>query len=159
MALLPLMLSALGQCYVVLGGSINLSLGAIISLVNVVVVQLVTVWGGGIGAIQGAMLSGIALGVARGVSGAFASLAAFILLGYTGSVFVSAGEQHILPPVIAVEIGGTALAGGKGIFSGSAAGATFPTLLTAISPTPADRQVVFGVVLIAFMVLYGREKA
>ena len=101
--------------------------------------------------------------LAYGVSGAFAGFAGFILLGYTGSVFVGAGEQYVLPSVIAVVIGGTSLAGGRGTFSGTAAGAVFLTLLTALltalSLNPADRQIVFGIVLILFMVLYAREKA
>ena len=65
-AFLPLMLIAVGQCYVVLGGSIDLSLGAVVSLVNVVVVQLVTLWGGGTGAILGAMVAGLGVGIACG---------------------------------------------------------------------------------------------
>jgi ribose transport system permease protein len=99
--------------------------------------------------------------LAYGCSGAFAGFAGFVLLGYTGTVFVGAGEQYILPSVIAVVIGGTSLAGGKGTFSGTAAGAIFLTLLTALltsfALSPAERQVVFGAILILFMMAYGRE--
>lgn len=115
---------------------------------------------------RAAAFSGIRVRLVRtlayAASGAFAGFAGFILLGYTSSVFVAAGEQYILPSVIAVVIGGTMLSGGRGTYSGAAAGAAFLTfltaLLTAMSLSPADRQVAFGVVLIGFMILYGREK-
>ena len=115
---------------------------------------------------RAAALAGIRVRLVRtlafGVSGAFAGFAGFVLLGYTTSVFVAAGEQYILPSVIAVVIGGTLLSGGRGTYTGSAAGAAFLTfltaLLTAVSLSPADRQVVYGIVLIGFMILYGREK-
>lgn len=99
--------------------------------------------------------------LAYGLSGMLAGFGGFCLLGYTGTVFVGAGEQYILPSVIAVVIGGTSLAGGKGTYDGTALGAVFLTVLTAFLTTihiaPAERQVLFGVVLIGFMVLYGRE--
>ena len=115
---------------------------------------------------RAAALAGIRVKLVRtlafGLSGAFAGFAGFILLGYTGTVFVGAGEQYILPSVIAAVIGGTALSGGKGNYAGTAAGAAFLTFLTAMltsmSLSPADRQIVFGIVLIAFMAAYGREK-
>ncbi len=97
------------------------------------------------------------------LGGMFAGLAGFVLLGYTGTVFVGAGEQYVLPSVIAVVIGGTALAGGRGTYWGTIAGAIFLTFLTALLTTfaldAAARQIVFGLTLIGFMVAYGRERA
>jgi ribose transport system permease protein len=112
-----------------------------------------------------AQLSGVRVRFTRiatyGAAGLLAGFGGFLLLGYTGTVFVGAGEQYILPSVIAVVIGGTSLAGGKGSYNGTAAGAIFLTLLTAFLTTlnvdPAARQVLFGLVLIGFMVIYGRE--
>lgn len=99
--------------------------------------------------------------VAYALSGALSGIAGLMLLGYTGTVFVGAGEQYVLPSVIAVVIGGTALSGGQGGYAGTAAGAVFLTLLTALLTTinvdPAMRQVIFGGVLILFMAAYGRE--
>ena len=60
---LPLMLIAAGQAYVVLGGSIDLSLGAVVSLVNVVVVVISEAVGG-----AGGLLLGMAAGIAAGVA-------------------------------------------------------------------------------------------
>lgn len=114
-----------------------------------------------------ARLAGISVGWTRILAyvtcGAFAGLAGAVLLGYTGNIFLGSGEQYILPGVIAVVLGGTSLAGGKGNYVGTAAGAFFLTLLTSfltiLSVAPAQRQIIFGVILIGFMLLYGREKA
>ncbi len=64
---LPLMLIAVGQTYVVLGGSIDLSLGAIVSLVNVVAVEIITALGTGPGAIGAGLVAGLATGLACGM--------------------------------------------------------------------------------------------
>ncbi|PZO74406.1 MAG: ABC transporter permease [Mesorhizobium amorphae] len=114
-----------------------------------------------------ARLAGIAVGLTRILAyvacGAFAGFAGMVLLGYTGNIFLGAGEQYILPGVIAVVLGGTSLAGGKGNYVGTAAGAVFLTLLTAflitVNVAPAQRQIIFGAILIGFMLIYGREKA
>ena len=114
---------------------------------------------------RAASLSGVRVRAVRALAyaacGAFAGFAGFVLLGYTATVFVGAGEQYVLPSVIAVVIGGTSLAGGRGGYTGTAAGAAFLTfmtaLLTALTLSPADRQIVYGLVLIAFMILYSRR--
>jgi ribose transport system permease protein len=68
----------------------------------------------------------------------------------------------VLPSVIAVVLGGTSLAGGRGSYLGSAAGAVFLTLMTAFLTTlqvaPAERQIIFGAVLIGFMLVYSRDR-
>jgi ribose transport system permease protein len=112
-----------------------------------------------------ARLSGVPVTFTRvcayALSGALAAFGGVLLLGYTGTVFVAAGEQYVLPSVIAVVLGGTALSGGKGSYFGTVAGAIFLTVLTALLTTlsvaPAERQVVFGLTLLAFMMVYGRE--
>ena len=58
------MVVSLGQAYVIQGGSIDLSLGAIISLVNVIVVVVAVEVGG----VSGVFL-GMALGLGRLVCG------------------------------------------------------------------------------------------
>lgn len=112
-----------------------------------------------------ALLSGVRVRLTRllayGAAGMLAGFAGFLLLGYTGSFFVASGVEYVLPSVIAVVIGGTSLAGGRGTYSGTALGALFLTVLTAFLTTmniaPAGRQALFGAVLIGFMVLYARE--
>ncbi len=60
---LPLILLAVGQTYVVFASDIDLSVGSIVSLVNVVTVSVMAALGGSAGAI----LTGIAAGVLTGV--------------------------------------------------------------------------------------------
>jgi ribose transport system permease protein len=93
---LPLIIIAVGQTYVVLGGSIDLSLGSIVSLVNVVVVVLIEKLGGGTDAI----FAGIAVGLLVG--------------GACGAVNGAVIGLFRLPPIIAtfassIVIGGLAL--------------------------------------------------
>jgi ribose transport system permease protein len=97
-----------------------------------------------------------------GLSGLFAGITGILLLGYTEYVFVGAGDQYMLPSIIAVVIGGTSLAGGTGGYVGTMAGAVGLTLLQSILITlnipPPGRQIVFGATLLALMLLYGRQR-
>lgn len=96
------------------------------------------------------------------LSGFFAGLAGFLLIGYTGTSFISVGDQYVLPAIIAVVIGGTSLAGGSGHYWGTMAGAVALTILQSVLITLNmefwARQMVFGVTLLALMLLYGRQK-
>ncbi|MGH8705831.1 MAG: ABC transporter permease [Burkholderiales bacterium] len=97
-----------------------------------------------------------------GLSGLFSGLAGILLLGYTEYVFVGAGDQYMLPSIIAVVIGGTSLAGGSGDYVGTMAGAIVLVLLQSILTTlnipPFGRQIIFGVTLLGLMLLYGRQR-
>lgn len=68
---LPLVLVAIGQTYVVLGGDIDLSVGAIVALVNVVVVTVISAGGSGTGAVLLGVVAGLATGVACGLVNGF----------------------------------------------------------------------------------------
>jgi ribose transport system permease protein len=96
------------------------------------------------------------------LSGLFAGVTGILLLGYTEYVFVGAGDQYMLPSIIAVVIGGTSLAGGTGGYVGTMAGAVVLVLLQSILTTlnipPPGRQIVFGATLLALMLLYGRQR-
>lgn len=96
------------------------------------------------------------------LSGLLSGLTGILLLGYTEYVFVGAGDQYMLPSIIAVVIGGTSLAGGSGGYVGTMAGAIVLVLLQSILTTlnipPFGRQIVFGVTLLGLMLLYGRQR-
>jgi len=96
------------------------------------------------------------------LSGFFSGLTGVLLLGYTEYVFVGAGDQYMLPSIIAVVIGGTSLAGGNGGYSGTMAGAIvlilLQSILTTLNIPPFGRQIIFGVTLLALMLLYGRQR-
>jgi ribose transport system permease protein len=96
------------------------------------------------------------------LSGFFSGLTGILLLGYTEYVFVGAGDQYMLPSIIAVVIGGTSLAGGSGGYVGTMAGAIvlilLQSILTTLNIPPFGRQIVFGVTLLGLMLLYGRQR-
>ena len=96
------------------------------------------------------------------LSGLFAGMTGILLLGYTGNVFVGAGDQYTLPSVIAVVIGGTSLAGGIGGYTGTMAGAVFlivlQSILTTLNIPPFGRQIIYGAVLLGLMLIYGRQR-
>jgi ribose transport system permease protein len=62
---MALMLLAIAQTYVVYAGDIDLSVGSIVSLVNVVLVVLMDRWGGGAGSILAAMAAGLVVAALR----------------------------------------------------------------------------------------------
>jgi ribose transport system permease protein len=96
------------------------------------------------------------------LAGVCSALGGFLLLGYTGVVLIEVGDQYILPSVIAVVLGGTALSGGSGSYIGTVLGAIFLTQLRSVLITvkvaPQGRQVIFGLTLLFFMLIYGRQK-
>ncbi len=60
---LPLILLAVGQTYVVVASDIDLSVGSIVSLVNVVTVSVMAALGGGTVAIFAGILAGLSVGI------------------------------------------------------------------------------------------------
>lgn len=114
---------------------------------------------------RAARLLGWPVGVLRcllyGLSGLFAGLAGVCVIGYTGTSFISVGDQYVLPSVIAVVIGGTSLAGGAGGYAGTVLGAIalvlLQSVLTTLQMEAWGRQVIFGLTLLALMLLYGRQ--
>ena len=88
---LPLVLVAIGQTYVILGGGIDLSIGLIISLVNVVTVRLITASGGSTPLVLLAMVAGVAVaalaGLVNGVCIAYFRLQPIITTFATGAIW------------------------------------------------------------------------
>lgn len=116
---------------------------------------------------QAARMAGVPVATIRVslfvLSGVFAAIAGICLLGYSGSSFANVGEQYMLPSIIAVVFGGTSLAGGKGGYTGTMAGAMMLTVLTGILTTinidESGRQMIFGATLLMLMLFYGRGQA
>ena len=108
------------------------------------------------------------------ISGGCAAAAGVLLAGYATRSYQAMGDPYLLPTIAAVVLGGTNVLGGRGTYLGTVAGVTLITLLQSILsvlqpqaffaqigvhvPAEAIRQVVFGVVIVAMMLLYGREK-
>jgi ribose transport system permease protein len=96
------------------------------------------------------------------LSGMLSALGGVMLLGFTQNVFLNLGTPYLFPSVAAVVVGGTVLAGGKGSYWGTMAGALVLTLLTSLltaSQLPeAARQIILGVTLLALLSVYGRQR-
>lgn len=95
-------------------------------------------------------------------SSLFAALGGVMLIGYSGAASISLADQYQLISIAAVVIGGTTLAGGIGGYLGTVIGAivlqTLTSLLVALNIGAAGRQVVNGLILIALLSAYGRQR-
>jgi ribose transport system permease protein len=115
---------------------------------------------------QTARLSGVrverTVALTYALSGLFAALGGFVLLGYTQAVFINLGDQYTLPSIAAVVVGGTALSGGQGGYAGTMAGALVLTLVSSLLITLGlpefARQIAYGAILLALLVAYGRAR-
>ncbi|MGD9739684.1 MAG: ABC transporter permease [Bauldia sp.] len=106
---LPIALVAIGQTYVILAGDIDLSVGSIVSLVNVVTVTLIGSFGGGTGAILGGIAIGIAVGLACGLLNAL--LVAVLRLQAIVSTFATGIIFGALALLVMPTAGGSVPAG------------------------------------------------
>lgn len=112
--------------------------------------------------------------IAFALSGACAAAGGILLAGWANRSYQAMGDPYLLPTIAAIVLGGTHVLGGRGTYLGTVAGVILITLLQSILSVlqpqnyfaemgislPADvfRQVVFGLVIIGMMMLYGREK-
>jgi ribose transport system permease protein len=87
-----------------------------------------------------------------GVAGAAYGLAGVMLLGYSSGADLNVGEPWLLPSIAAVVVGGAAIRGGSGSYSGTLAGVLLLTLLgidiSATGLTEGYKQIVYGVVIL-----------
>ena len=115
---------------------------------------------------QAAYLSGIrtrrVVLLAFAVSGGLSALAGVLLAGYSNKAYQGMGEPYLLPAIAAVVLGGTSILGGRGTYLGTVAGVLLITLLQSILSVAqmpeAGRQIIYGVVILAMLLLYGRSK-
>jgi ribose transport system permease protein len=96
-------------------------------------------------------------------SGACSALSGVLLAGYSTHAYQAMGDPYLLPAIAAVVLGGTRILGGRGTFLGTIAGVILITLLQSILSVvqmpEAGRQVIYGIVIISMLLLYGRERA
>lgn len=113
-----------------------------------------------------ARLSGIAVTrtvvLTYALAGALAAFAGLVLLGFTQTVFLNLGDRYLFPSIIAVVVGGTVLAGGKGSYWGTMTGAlvlqVINSLLLALGVAEAVQLIILGVILLILLTLYGRQR-
>jgi ribose transport system permease protein len=92
-----------------------------------------------------------------------AALAGLLIAGYSSKAFQAMGDSYLLPSIAAVVIGGANILGGSGRFSGTVAGTILIVLLQSVLSVmqmpEAGRQIIYGVVIIAMLLAYGRSAA
>lgn len=97
------------------------------------------------------------------LSGGASAFGGVLLAGYASKAAQSMGDAYLLPAIAAVVLGGTSILGGRGSYYGAVAGAMLITLLQSILSVMQipefGRQIVYGAVIVAMLLLYGREKA
>ncbi|MBN9069777.1 MAG: ABC transporter permease, partial [Rhizobiales bacterium] len=116
---------------------------------------------------RAAYLSGIdtrrILVIAFAITGGLAAFGGVLLAGYSSKAAQSMGDVYLLPAIAAVVLGGTSILGGRGTYLGTVAGALLITLLQSILSVmqipEAGRQVIYGIVIVIMLLLYGRAPA
>jgi ribose transport system permease protein len=114
---------------------------------------------------QAAYLSGIrsqrVVLAAFAISGGLSAFAGVLLAGYSTKAYQGMGDAYLLPAIAAVVLGGTSILGGRGSYLGTTAGVILITLLQSILSVmqilEAGRQVIYGLVIVAMLLLYGRS--
>ena len=94
------------------------------------------------------------------LAGGLSAFAGALLAGYSTKAYQGMGDAYLLPAIAAVVLGGTSIMGGRGSYLGTTAGVILITLLQSILSvmqiSDAGRQVIYGVVILAMLLLYGR---
>ncbi|MDG4879825.1 ABC transporter permease [Mesorhizobium sp. WSM4884] len=116
---------------------------------------------------RAAYLSGIdtrrVVMIAFAVSGGLSAFGGVLLAGYASKAAQSMGDAYLLPSIAAVVLGGTSILGGRGSYLGTVAGVILITLLQSILSVmqmpEAGRQIIYGLVIVAMLLLYGRAPA
>ncbi len=90
-----------------------------------------------------------------------AALAGVLLSGFVGSVNTSFGDPYLFQSLAAVIVGGTAF-GGPGDYWRTVGGAillvVLNTVLAGIGVHGADQSIVYGVIILLAVILYGRQR-
>lgn len=94
------------------------------------------------------------------IAGACSGAAGVLLTGYSNKAYQAMGDAYLLPAIAAVVLGGTNILGGSGSYMGTVVGVILITLLQSILSVmqmpEMGRQVIYGVVIIAMLLVYGR---
>jgi len=93
--------------------------------------------------------------------GLCAGLGGIMLTGYSQQSYLGMGDLYVLPAIAAVVIGGTSILGGSGGYVGTIAGAITVVLLQnvlqIVGIQPAGQQILYGVIILIMLFVYGRN--
>ncbi len=94
-------------------------------------------------------------------SAIFSAIAGVMLVGYTGTAQAESGATYSMDTIVAVVVGGTAMTGGKGGYTGTIIGAIImvilDSILTVINIPKSGRMVFQGLIILGMVFVYGRE--
>lgn len=115
---------------------------------------------------RAAYLAGINVGLTTiflyALSGIFSALAGILLVGFGGQASLGMGTPYLFQSIAAVVIGGVSILGGRGSYLGAAAGAVSLTalisVLLALNMPEYGRSIIYGIVILVLLLLYGREQ-
>lgn len=96
------------------------------------------------------------------LAGACSAAAGVLLTGYSTKAYQAMGDAYLLPAIAAVVLGGTNILGGSGSYIGTVVGVILITLLQSILSVmqipEMGRQIIYGIVIIAMLLVYGRGR-
>ena len=96
------------------------------------------------------------------LSGLLSGLSGILMLGNIGSTYLTIGDPYQLYSIASVVIGGIAITGGKGKFSGVIAGTILTVLirdiLNVMAISEAMRNIFQGLLVLVLLLAYAREK-
>jgi ribose transport system permease protein len=89
------------------------------------------------------------------------ALVGVVIAGFAGSVDSALGDPYLFQSVVAVIVGGTVF-GGPGDYTRTCIGALFLTVLTTVlvghGASPADEEIIYGLIILAAIAVYGRQR-
>lgn len=89
-----------------------------------------------------------------------AALAGVMLAGYSAKAYQGMGNAYLLPAIAAVVLGGANVMGGSGRYVGTLIGVILIVLLNSVlsimQMPEALRQIIYGVVIVVMLLIYGR---
>ena len=89
------------------------------------------------------------------------ALVGVLIAGFAGSVDSALGDPYLFQSVVAVIVGGTVF-GGPGDYTRTCIGALLLTVLTTVlvghGASPADEEIIYGLIILAAIAVYGRQR-
>jgi ribose transport system permease protein len=89
-----------------------------------------------------------------------AALSGLLITGRSTRAFQGMGDVYLLPSIAAVVLGGTNILGGSGRYLGTVIGVVLIILLQSVLSVmqmpQAGRQIIYGIVIIVMLLVYGR---
>jgi ribose transport system permease protein len=96
------------------------------------------------------------------LAGGLSAFGGVLLAGYASKAAQAMGDPYLLPAIASVVLGGTSILGGRGNYIGTVAGVILITLLQSILSVMQIeewcRHVVYGVVILGMLLVYGRGR-